>query len=789
MRWIVLPLPVRTLSVVGFCLVLLLAALSAGSATATESEVDRVRLPQNHAYQQTLRTWLGGLTERDFEHGVDQPLQAADTPGREKQYRLYLMTMMHQPLVGWKRGVPAINATPRQFLLSTIEGPAEAPVVIAEDEPPAPINTYAAVPVPQPTGIVVPPCWPETLALFTQWDYPGNPYFDNAGLKRRALVTAAVQMIMLDDFLEQNANYRRADWNAYQLACFSIAFKNGRELLPPAAEQAYVDGLLRLGRQMLSWGVRAEEPNKDMSAPICLWYVAQACGDAKFSQDVEAYAKRLMTDPAYFHPAGYWLERGRGVDLGFGGGANFYAVWAALATDWPFAKEAVEKAYRLRAHLSLPDPDGFVTGPSHFNSRIGSPAAADQWHWDGARDQAAAMVTPEAACWVKIPTDEQLAGAGENRVGWFNFQVKQNPVRPDLAGRKSSPRTGYWANEELRGRTWTWRLWQTYNFPIGVNVGHVFYQPGSYAQLRQWVDSDSPWLKLPVLRETRYDRNFGDAFLASRRPGFGALLHTGPVGPDHPEDGFPQWPGPFGFGGGQLSAFWTPSTGSVLLGRRIAVGHDFNYDTLESWRKWPLHAVSGVTRTGVVATSARIAVPLTTIRNADGNLQATVSGKIPAAAFEQKGTLQGELSCDRTLTVADNGVSVETIVASDGKDELAELYETIPVFLRDSKRQALAEPTRIEWKTIDDSQTTSDWLPATTKFQAKVVAVKLTRFDGAVQILFDRPRRVKLAAEEWQDTYLTRGVCRNLLIDLLEGSDYPTGSGASRVAWRIEPLE
>ncbi len=469
-----------------FCFI---AGPTSAFAADTPNAEERTRLPQQHAYQRALRDYLGTLTEKDFDHGVTEPLTVSDQPlDAEEQYRLYIMKMMHQPLVGWKRGTPAINATPRLFLLSTIEGPVAVPEPDkqpdAADNKPAD-DEFIPVPVPVRTGIVVPPVWPETLIAFTNWDYPGNPYHNNQALKLRAFVTAAVKMIMLDDHFERVPESRRPDHNGYKLACFGSAYLGAKDVLPPEAQKAFEAGLLKLGRDMLSWGIHGREPNKDMSAPIGLWYVAEAVGDKVFSKEVEAYACELMTSPQYFHPAGYWIERRGAPDVGFGGGANFYAVWAALMTDWPFAKDTVKKAYRLRAHLCLPDPDGYLNGPSHFNARLGSPASDDQWHWDGGRDQAALMVTDEAGPFIKRPSAEDLTGAAANRVGWFNGQIKQNPVRPDLVGRKSAGRTGYWANEDLRGQTWTWRLWQTYNFPIGINVGFEFYQPGAFAHLQQ----------------------------------------------------------------------------------------------------------------------------------------------------------------------------------------------------------------------------------------------------------------------------------------------------------------
>lgn len=755
-------------------------------AQAADEPAERTRLPQQHAYQRALRSYLATLTENDFAHGVSEPLTVSDEAlTAEEQYRLYVMTMMHQPLVGWKRGTPAINAPAWLFLLSTIEGPLPPPEdeteKVEEQPKPADPNDFTPVPIRTPHGIVVPPVWPETLMAFTQWDYAGNPYYNNRALKLRAFVTAVVKMVMLDDYFEKTPEARRGDFNGYKLACFGSTYLGAKEILPPEVQQAFEAGLLKLGQDMLSWGIQGLEPQKDMTVPVGLWYVAQACGQStpetkKFAADAEAFARTLMTDPRYFHPAGYWVERQGGPDVGFGGGANFYAIWLALMTDWPFAHENVEKSFRLRAHLCLPDPDGFVNGPSHFNSRLGSPASADQWHWDGARDQAGFMLTDEAGCFIKRPSAEDLAGAAANRVGWFNSQIKQNPVRPDLQGRKSAVRTGYWANEDLRGVTWTWRLWQTYNFPIGINVGYDFYKPGSYAHLQKLEAANSPMLRYPYLREEPFVRNFADAFIAARQPGYGAVLHTGPIGGTVPAEGMPEYPGPQGFGGGQLSAFWTPETGSVILGRRIATRADSNYDTLETWRLWPIHAVSGTTASGQVFTSARIVQPKVNVQENE----VTVSELIPAVTFAGGKPLSGKLAYQRKFIMRPQAIEIQTTVKSDGTEKLTELYETLPVFLRDAKRQAMAEPTSIEFE-VDGK-----WMPGTVEFAEAVSRVRLKRFDGAVLITFDRPRRVKLSAEDWQDTYLTRGVCRNVMIDLLDDSSENGNFRSAQVGYRLE---
>ena len=142
----------------------------------------------------------------------------------------------------------------------------------------------------------------------------------------------------------------------------------------------------------------------------------------------------------------------------------------------------------------------------------------------------------------------------------------------------------------------------------------------------------------------------------------------------------------------------------------------------------------------------------------------SVSGEIPAVDFEQKKTLSGRIGYKRVFRIQPDGLRIETTITSDGKDDFAELYETLPVFLREARRQVKTTPTSIEWE-IDGLRT-----PATAEFSENVSAVLLKRFDGVVRITFDQPQRVKLSPEDWADTFVTRATCRNVMIDLRKSS-------------------
>jgi len=745
----------------------------AADATADAPAEANARLPQSEANQQVLRQYMATLTEKDFDHGVTAHLTVPPTnPDLDYQYRTYIMSMLQQPHVGGKRGIGAVNSPSKNFLLSTIEGSKD---------------------------IIVPPVWEEALSTFIKWDSPGNLYHDNRALKMRTFVAAAVKLMMINDFYAANAGsgILRADWNGYHLITAASAYPVFKDELPAPVQKAYEAGLVRLGRHLLANGPTGQEPDYELGAAVGLWYASQAVDDDSFAADAKAYAHKLCTDPRYFHPAGYWNEVG-GVDVGFGGMANFWAVWLALASDWPFANEAVDKIYKLRSHLSLPEPNGAVTGPTAFNNRIGSPASEDQWDWDGARDQGAAMITDHALWLMNIPTAEQLEGAMAVRTGTFNghlYGSLRNAPYTHPTGERylgGDSKTGrYLKNDEIKGYRWKWRLFPNgWNYPIEVNPAYEFYRPGAYAHLMELQKQNSPMLTSPYLRPGNAIENFSDAFITAKQPTFAAILHVGPVGNPAPEDGMSQYKGPLGFGGGQLSAFWTPAGGSVILGRRSAITmrgeNTLNLDKFEEWRLWPIHAVSGETTAGMLFTSARIASPEVTTDVKSNKAVVKVAGTIPQTLSGQEGSLAGSIAYARTFTIDAKGVGVETTITGDGKDQVAELYETLPLFLNDTK---MAKGLTLAEVTIE-FQAGGKWAPATDAFVDNVQAVRVTRYEGKVQVTFASPQRVKLSPTEWKDKYLTRAVCRNVMVDLMKTGDKPGAIKDTRtVSYRIEAVK
>ncbi len=728
---------------------LALAITLAASASSLAAQ-----LPQDHEDQRVLREYMATLTATDFTHGVDGFVGDAPPPEDfEALLRNHIYSLMLQPFIGHGRSAnPMVNAPPEAFLLSSIE---------------------------RNDKIYMPPVWSETIMSFVQWDYSDNPFRDNRALKMRAFMGAAVHLIMFDDYAMKNRDEAtglpalRLDWHGYQPVYFAAAYPGFKPLLPQHVQDAFETGLKRVARMLLTLPLRNEEPDKDLIAPVGLLYIVRAVNDPELETAIKDHIRPLFTDPLRIHPAGYWIDRG-GLDTGFAGMANWFAVWAALMTDWDFITEAVERVYRLRSHLILPEPEGDPSGPSHFNTKLGGAASIDQWSWD-TRDWAAAMVTDEAIHLTPLPDEETLRNAFAARARVFNSQLRQNI---NVGGR-------YLPTEELTVENttgpWSLRMWLSWGFPASVNPGYEFYRAGTYAKLQRLQQENAPMLRSPFLRGETFVRNFGDAFVVARQPGYAAILHTGPVGSQHPDDGMHQFPGPLGFGGGQLSAFWTPAAGAVLLGHRRGMSYEEWFDAFEGWRAWPIHAVSGVTGDGIVFTSARIVTPDTKIDINGARTTVEVTGVLPSELTGQDGQIRGTMTHRRTFTVTTDRLRVETTFAADGRDTIAELYETLPVHRLTDARQNF-QPTAIEFE-ID-----GQWETAGADFR-RVTAVRLTRFEGAAEIRFDQPQRAKLSDADWKGQHLGMPLCRNVLIDLLQTDGQPAKvDGEKSVSYTIRGL-
>lgn len=487
-------------------------------------------------------------------------------------------------------------------------------------------------------------------------------------------------------------------------------------MLPADARTALATGLKKHVLRLNKWGPRGAMTDMDLFAAVGLRYCAEALDDPEVKQVAETYARRLFTDERFFHPAGYFVDVGC-FDTSYNGISLYFATWAALASDWKFAREAVDKGYRLRAHLSLPDPNGRSNGPSHMSSRTSADPPHDQWNFPH-RPYAAAMVTDEALHLAPLPKADVMSKAAGRVVHHLNsLLTSERPAKP-----------GPWKETHWSG---------------SLNFAYEHYQPGYYARRLKLEQEASPLLKPLYQRQETFVRDFDRAFLIARFDSYAAVIHTGPIR---------GWPN--GLGGGMLSAFWTPSTGAALLGRRRGMQGPV-VDAREEWRTWPVHALSGTTADGVFFTSADLKKPDVKYDINDQRGEARVEGPIAIAKEESA------LKYQRRFLLQPAGLTATTSVQCRAPTKLAELVETLPVFLHDGSKDV---KVKIQF------QVGEQWLEAAALAEANVKAIRIERGSGAVLITLDRPRSVQLAQRDWTDGFQTRATCHTILVDMLEGA-------------------
>lgn len=702
-------------SVIVILLALLFVSAGLGQTPAVKG------LPQDHDYQKRLRAYLATLTEKDLEVPLLEPLAMPKELSTELAYRAWVLTG------GGGYGAPRFNelhAPASQFTLAWIESGSK---------------------------VQRPPATPGGYSWLAQWNYPFNPYRGNAVLKRRAFVAAAVDLIMHDHLHESDPKgpANRSDFLGGTLIWLGYDYGMCKDAIPPEARAAYETGLKKLVKRLNQWGPRRSMTDMDLFAPVGLHYAAQASADTELKEIAASYSRDMMQDRRLFHPAGFFVDAGI-FDASYNGISLYFTTWGATATESPLMREPLARCYRLKSHLMLPEPNGRLIGPTHFNPRTSGDSANDQWGWRF-RDCGAAMLTDEALCCAKPPTPQEMATAPAALLGQF---------KSALAAKPTAPKPVPWAEHH-----WTM-------YPV---FGELYYRPGFMERYRQLEAAKSPLLVLPFRRQEEFVRQFEDQFVIAKRKDFGAVIYTGPVGAEHK-----QLRRPLGFGGGALSAFWTPATGSVILGRRRGIQGP-NWDRLEEWPTWPTHAISAFTAAGKLTSSARIQTPTVKSKIDKDSANIVINGLMPGSNIEQGDVLVGKVDYERRFALSDTGLKVDTSLRSDKKDAFREIYEILPLYIRDGRTPIKGETFRILYRSGDS------WQPLPAERTVQAVKLRVERFNGAIDIDLDRPRPMKLSPQEWLDGYMSSATCRNVLIDLLQAGGREHTFESLNVSYRIAP--
>lgn len=727
------------------CLFSLLIACYAG-VSLPEAKVKLSVLPQNHDYQVTLRTYMETLTEADFEIEL-QPLSLDIDyfSSEEELFRTWIL-FRQAPPQGPVVDVKGITVNPVHFTLSSIES--ENGIMMGSP------GRWPWIPV-------------ETMAWWAGWDYDGNPYFENDALKKRAFVYCAVDMMMLDE-AHENGKYTRSDYLGASLAWMAYTYYKIKDTLPQDVQNAYETGLLKFFRRLEEWGPRGTAADMDQFAHIAMWYTAQSIGDDDLKQRARKHSRYIISQ--HFRHTGY-IDHGDGFDPAYNGISLDILGWAALAAGYDFLFDALDKMSRLKAHLTLPEPDGHYYGPSHFSTATSKDSPNDL-RGLFSRDIAIGMVTDHAKylLW-------------EGRMGQnTGYQL---PDQDEMLSRISllTNRTNglLESNDSSPGK------WEEKHWTNGIIYAYDYYRQGFYEELKQLNNKDSQKKRLPYNRDQNFIQKFPDdesdareqnkdEFLTAKMNDYGLVIHTGRLS---------WWGGTneqSGFGGGAISAFWTEQTGSVILGR-IGGFQGPAPDTWDNWKLWPTHAISGKTVTGEPFSSARYRYPVREYRVNETDAAVAVYGVIgniyDGGRTTANNGFNGRINYSRNFEVKPEGLTITSTINTSDLDGLAELYEIVPIFLGGSASNIERSNTKISFL-IDGT-----WSEPEYGINEKVQQIRIRRHQGEVYVEFLKPQHVMLSPDVWKDDYQSNAEVRNIMIDFISAGQ--NSSGDTSIQYRITP--
>jgi len=417
----------------------------------------------------------------------------------------------------------------------------------------------------------------------------------------------------------------------------------------------------------------------------------------------------------------------------------------------PTIDAALHRMLVLKSHLTLPEPDGTLTGPTHFNTGTSADAPHDQWAWPS-RDLAMSMVDDEAlyAVWARIELPEEAA-MKKRIVAQVVRLVPATPLDKTPGPWKET----HWVNT--------------------LNFAHDHYRAGFYQRLHQLAQANSPLTRSPFDRDADFitDLNGGGEFLAARIRNVGVILHTGRLAD--------KWAnGVSGKSGGGLSAFWMPGRGTVILGRCRAT----QSETPDEWTDandrgpytWAVHAITGRGANGNYFSTARL-LTVDSERRVNGTTESvgTITEELSSSKWaDPEDELKGRVVYRREYRINKGGAAFKSGLTTDGTDRFQELWELIPIHMGYPERRS---PVVTEVMLRSNN---GEWQPAG-ETPAEADQVRLTRYGQHAYIVFDKPHQMKLSPEVNAREFGRESV-RNLMVDALGKDGSPKTLG-----YRVTP--
>ncbi len=662
--------------------------------------------PQATAWQVALRNGMKQRSLGDFAPNTGHVTASATDIAGASDDELYRLWIMGKKDAYWnipRYGGALLPAS--LFLLANIEASSPPRTMVGRESP----------------------LQPMFLGFYFTWNHPGNPFYHDEAVLRRAFQLTSGDLMMTaycPDHaaapLCQNAN-SSGPWESVATALRNYAAL-GLALRSSTSISACDKAAFAVGTRDTLAALEAHpqpSPNAD-------WIIAgvQAAAYLELAYpELQARARALsaMLLEKSCDAAGFCLHQNGTYDTSYEGWTLEHLVAGALATKDPNVRDWLRRFSRVKARLTLPDPvdKGFV-GPSHFSPATSTPAAQDQGDYRTyARDIGAAMVTDEAAyfphggrsTYPTLPTPAQMKSS---------LPARMAPA-DDFARRCYSEALG--KDVSCDDASLTIPPWQLRHYADGPVAAAMHPLAGAYATFAAAAASGAPESKLPALRTGDETTVIGapgsEVFVIEKRAALTTIIHTG-----HVESAVDS-----GFGGGALSAVYTVATGPALLGWNL--GSQNNGFGWASFLTWPTHAIRGYAGAARFS-SAKLASPAITVQ-AGGTTTITSTGDLSKAA---DGSLGGAMSFVRTFVVDASGVHVTTQLTSSLS--VHDVAEALPVWDGDGGAATTAVTVRVDGQ--------GSFAPATVAGTANVREIELSRSTGKIRLLLDAPRTVRVSA-------------------------------------------
>jgi|GEM_PF-1360055 len=688
-------------------------------------------LPQDHDYQITLRNWMATLTEADFEAPLAEMTWSSSAYSTVDELYKQWIVLRKFDTVGFHAYTKTIRAAPKHFVLDNgagegIEG----------------------------SGSVMFFFNPAFAAFWAQFDIEGNPHFGSRALKLRAAVMAAVDMMMLDRYHDTDGA-RRSDFLGGSMRPWVYIYTKTKDELPVDVQQAFLDGFLRMIGKMEDWGPTDVNTNMDTRAIATAAYLYHATDDQSIKDRCVNLAKNVLfgslsgtpensdADLGIFHSAGYVGEED-GPETTYNGISLYYIMEAAMITRgepvWDaFLPEVVTRMVNFKAYQAFPDPDGYYDGPSNYAKRTADSYLYDQhgFYW---RDLASGMITDEG---------KYLVPGVKGRKDQGVFSEAQMGAEMNNAI-KTLNKNGRFVEADTSGPL----VWVENHWPADWPHTWDHYVDGSYNVFNTLNLANDPLLTPPFARDDDFNQSFDNEFWAFKGSDgskeFGWFIESVPDAGRGYQEGY--------LGGGSLCEFWTEATGTVIRGKLRGKPADVP-DSWQNYETWATHHIWGIDDAGNPFSTARNRQNSVAYDIADEPALVTVSG-VPQTTKSSPG-ITGQVNYMRVFEKTESGLIVTSTLTSDGSDTVTELWDSLPIFLRDGKKQS-------DDATID-FRVGGTWQEATTAL-VMVYAIRIGRFGAFAYIMFEQPQSLKLSSEVWTTDYQTDNRIRSVHLDMLGSS-------------------